>query len=354
MATYVFKAMDLAGAQATGEVEAEAKQAVADQLKPRGPDRPRHRRQARLARRSASASSRRSRPHDLTIMTRQLVDDGQLGHDASCARSTCSRSRPRARSSREAIDRGPQGRRGRPAALRRARAPPEGLQRRSSSRWSRAGETGGMLDEALMRVADQLEKDGLAAPPGQVRDDLPGRRHELRRASCSSRLVAFLVPVFVGVFKEFGGDLPAITKITVGLSHVVTGTVVPADRRGRSATVVGFRKWKASERGRAQWDAFRLRIPFKIGDIVQKVALARWSRTLSRSSRAGVPLLQALDITGQDGRQHRRREGDGRRHRARQARRHDRRRRSRRRPSSRRWSPTWSAWARRPARSTRC
>jgi type IV pilus assembly protein PilC len=110
-------------------------------------------------------------------------------------------------------------------------------------------------------------------------------------------LVTFLVPVFVGVFKQFGGNLPAITKITVAMSKAITGywfvmiglTV---------ATVWAFRKWKRSEWGRPQWDRFRLRVPMKIGDIVQKVALARWSRTLSALVSAGVPLLQALDITG--------------------------------------------------------
>jgi len=64
------------------------------------------------------------------------------------------------------------------------------------------------------------------------------------------------------------------------------------------AAVTGFKKWKGSEKGRQQWDRFRLRIPFKIGAIVQKVALARWSRTLAALTTAGVPLLQALDITG--------------------------------------------------------
>jgi type IV pilus assembly protein PilC len=65
-----------------------------------------------------------------------------------------------------------------------------------------------------------------------------------------------------------------------------------------AVTVFTFRKWKRSPRGRAQWDAFRLRVPFKIGDIVQKISLARWSRTLSALITAGVPLLQALEITG--------------------------------------------------------
>jgi type IV pilus assembly protein PilC len=62
--------------------------------------------------------------------------------------------------------------------------------------------------------------------------------------------------------------------------------------------VVGFFKWKGSEWGRPQWDALRLRTPLKIGDVVQKVALARWSRTFSALLHAGVPILQAIDITG--------------------------------------------------------
>ena len=60
-----------------------------------------------------------------------------------------------------------------------------------------------------------------------------------------------------------------------------------------------FRRWKRTEKGRRQWDRFRLRLPLKIGTIVQKVALARWSRTFSALVTAGVPLLQALEITAQ-------------------------------------------------------
>jgi type IV pilus assembly protein PilC len=63
--------------------------------------------------------------------------------------------------------------------------------------------------------------------------------------------------------------------------------------------VVGFRKWKSSDWGRPQWDAFRLKVPFKIGDTVQKIALARWSRTFSALYSAGVPIMQAIEVTGQ-------------------------------------------------------
>ena len=62
-----------------------------------------------------------------------------------------------------------------------------------------------------------------------------------------------------------------------------------------------FVKWKKTTWGRKQWDHFRLRIPMKIGSIVQQVAVARWSRTLASLTAAGVPLLQALEITGRTG-----------------------------------------------------
>jgi type IV pilus assembly protein PilC len=110
-------------------------------------------------------------------------------------------------------------------------------------------------------------------------------------------LVTFIVPVFVGVFKQFGGDLPAITKVTVALSNGIKGYWW-AYIAGTIGTVQLFRRWKRSERGRKQWDRFRLRVPMQIGDIVQKVALARWSRTLSALVGAGVPILAALEVTG--------------------------------------------------------
>ena len=147
----------------------------------------------------------------------------------------------------------------------------------------------------MLRVADQLEKE----------DNL---RRQVKSAMTYPivvisfaviilvALVTFLVPVFVGVFKQFGGELPFITRITVTMSKAMTGywwAVILVV----GFTVWAFKKWKSSEKGRGQWDAFRLRIPAKIGDIVQKVALARWSRTLSALVSAGVPLMQALDIT---------------------------------------------------------
>jgi type IV pilus assembly protein PilC len=118
-------------------------------------------------------------------------------------------------------------------------------------------------------------------------------------------VVAFIVPVFVGIFEEIASEtpgansqLPLMTRITVGASDVVTGywyvwvVLLPA-------LVVGFFRFKRTERGRELWDPFKLRIPAHIGDVIQKASLARWSRTFAGTVAAGVPLLQSIKVTGQ-------------------------------------------------------
>ena len=113
-------------------------------------------------------------------------------------------------------------------------------------------------------------------------------------------LVAFLVPVFEGVFKQFGGELPKITQVSVFMSHALLGYWWLLFG-GSAALIVAFLKWKTSSWGRSQWDRFKLHVPMKIGQIVQEVAVARWSRTLASLTAAGVPLLQALEIVGKTG-----------------------------------------------------
>jgi type IV pilus assembly protein PilC len=159
-----------------------------------------------------------------------------------------------------------------------------------------AGETGGILEETLRRVADQLEKDDSLRRQVKAAMMYPALIGGFA-VMVLVALVVFLVPVFEKIFKDFGGDLPAITKFTVSLSNIMThqwylviGVV--------AGTVFAFKKWKATTRGREQWDRFKLRIPWQIGQIVQKVCLARFSRTYSALIAAGVPMLQAIEITG--------------------------------------------------------
>jgi type IV pilus assembly protein PilC len=293
MATYVFKAMDLTGAKATGEVEADTKQVVSDQLKSRG---------LIVLDISAKHQSRelnisffdKLSATDLAVMTRQLATMVQSGMTILRALYVLE-AQTENKQLQEAI-----------VAVRKdveAGLPlSDALERHPAIfdplfvNMTRAGETGGMLDESLIRVADQLEKaDSLRR---QVKSAMTYPAVVLTFAGAVLlALVAFLVPVFIGVFKQFGGGLPPITKVTVMLSQAITGYWYVMFG-GAFAAVWAFRKWKKSEKGRPQWDRFRLRVPMKIGDIVQKVALARWSRTLSALVSAGVPLLHALDITG--------------------------------------------------------
>ena len=163
---------------------------------------------------------------------------------------------------------------------------------------TRAGETGGVLEESLVRIADQLEKE--ESLRRQVKSAMAYPIVILTFAfAVMLGMVAFIVPVFAGVFKELGNaKLPAMTQFIMGISDILTGYWYLL-LAGSLATVIAFAKFKKTPRGRSLWERFLLRIPFKIGDIFQKVALARWSRTFSALMGAGVPLLQAIDITKQ-------------------------------------------------------
>ncbi len=165
-----------------------------------------------------------------------------------------------------------------------------------------AGEGSGRLEEALDRVAFQLEK--LDALRRQVKSALWYPAVVLILALIVMIVVvAFIVPVFVGIFEEINAEqgsdaqLPLMTQITVGVSDFVTGKwfiLVPMIALSSYA----FIRWKKTDKGRMQWDKIKLKIPMHIGDLVQKVALARWSRTFAGTISSGVPILQAINISG--------------------------------------------------------
>jgi type IV pilus assembly protein PilC len=166
-----------------------------------------------------------------------------------------------------------------------------------------AGEGAGRLEEALDRIAHQLEK--LDALRRQVRSAMmyPAVVFALALVVMIV-VVAFIVPIFVGIFEEIAAEtpgesdeLPLMTQITVGVSEFITGrwyVLIPVI----GLSIYAFVRWKQTERGRLQWDKIKLRLPAKIGDVVQKVALARWSRTFAGTVSSGVPILQAIEISG--------------------------------------------------------
>lgn len=159
----------------------------------------------------------------------------------------------------------------------------------------RAGETGGNLDEVLERIAVQLEKD----------DNL---RRTVRAAMVYPLVIAglavlvligmvlFIIPVFATMYSDLGGELPGLTQFMINLSGAMRSywylfLAAPM------AMAWLFVRWKRSRAGQKTWDRMKLRMPFRIGGIVRKIAIARFSRTLGTLTASGVPILLALKIT---------------------------------------------------------
>jgi type IV pilus assembly protein PilC len=293
MASFTFKAMDVAGVPARGEVEAQSKQDVADQLKARGLI------VVDIAHKYRSkeinlALFERVKPKDLAVASRQLATMVSSGLSILRALHVLE-SQTQSKKLRETI-----------AGVRKdveaGLLLSDALERHPKVfgplyvAMVRAGETGGVLESCLSRTADQLESD--AALKRQVRAAMIYPAVIITFAVIVLlALVAFLIPVFEGVFKQFPGKLPVLTQFMVDFSHLLTKQfylIVPVI----PAVVFGFLYFKRSKWGRPKWDAFKLRIPMKIGEVVQKVAIARWSRTFASLSSAGVPVLQAIEITG--------------------------------------------------------
>jgi type IV pilus assembly protein PilC len=160
-----------------------------------------------------------------------------------------------------------------------------------------AGEAAGVLDVVLDRVALQIEKEQKIKR--RVRGAMIYPTVVLTFAFlvlCG--LLMFLVPIFVKIFDTLGGDLPILTQWVLHVSNLLRGywfIIFPL----LGLSIFGFFKWKKTETGRKAWDRFKLRIPMQIGVVVRKVAMARWSRTLSTLIASGVDIMKALDITAQ-------------------------------------------------------
>jgi type IV pilus assembly protein PilC len=296
MSTFVFKAIDGSGGKARGEVEADSKQAVSDQLKQRGlivldiADKHSSRQIELDFMKSVKAS-------ELAVFSRQLstmISSGMSILRALYVLEEQTESKFLTETIvavRKDVEAG--------LSLSDSMARHPKVFNTLFVAMTQAGEMGGVLEGSLMRVADQLQTDA-------------GLRRQIKSAmvyptlvivfavGVMMALVAFLVPVFQGVFKQFGGKLPALTQVSVFLSKMVTGYWWLMFLT-TGAIILAFIKWKKTSWGRRQWDHFRLHVPMKIGSIVQQVAVARWSRTLASLTAAGVPLLQALEITGKTG-----------------------------------------------------
>src|SRR6202167_4855992 len=215
MSTYVFKAIDLTGAKARGEVEADSKQAVSDQLKQRGlivldiADK-------HSSKNIEIAFLKSVKPTELAIFARQLSTMISSGMSILRAlyvleeQTEIKYLTETIVAVRKDVEAG--------LSLSDAMARHPKVFSTLFVAMTQAGEMGGVLEDALMRVANQLEKD--ASLRRQIRSAMV---YPILVVTFSilvmMALVAFLVPVFEKVFEEFGGELPKLTQVSVFLSH---------------------------------------------------------------------------------------------------------------------------------------
>ncbi len=301
--TFTFRAMDLAGAATSGELEAESKGQVSEQLRQRGlivldvSEKSNPIKIEDVFRRWKSVDMR-----ELAVFSRQFATLVASGMPMLRTLSTLEE-QTKDEEIKEAVA-------GMRADVEAGSTLEQAMERhprvfdRLFRAMVRSGEQSGRLEEALDQIAFQVEKtDAL--------------RRQVKSAMMYPALVfgfavvvlvaivMFVIPVFANIFEELAAEhpgesssLPPPTQLCVSLSEVLTGywfLLLP----GLVLSFWLFFRWKKTERGKNQWDRFILRLPFKIGDVIQKVALARWSRTFAGSVSSGVPMLQAIKLTGE-------------------------------------------------------
>jgi type IV pilus assembly protein PilC len=291
--TFTFRAVDPNGGKVVGELESESPDGVVDALRSRGLLALEVKEKVKSAEMSLDVFSRVS-VQDLALATRQLST--MINSGLALMRAlTVLESQTESKKLKETL-----------IAVRsdiQAGASLSGALARHPKVFSElyvaminAGETGGFLEDALVRIADQLESQDRLRRQVKGAMIYPAVVFTVAIGVLVGMLV-FIIPVFAGIFTQFGGHLPALTQLVMNASNFCRSYWFVLVF-GVPAIIVGFIRWKGSARGRPVWDRLRLRAPAKIGAVVQKVALARWSRTLSSLTTAGVPTLEAIDVTG--------------------------------------------------------
>jgi len=158
-----------------------------------------------------------------------------------------------------------------------------------------AGETGGILDTILQRLSSYIEKavklqravkSALVYPVGVV--TVAGLVITL--------LLWKVVPIFATLFAGLQVDLPLPTKIVIGLSNFIGSIFGFLILVAIGGTIFGIKVWYGTPQGRFILDTLLLKLPV-MGDLLRKIAVARFTRTLGTLISSGVPILEGLDIT---------------------------------------------------------
>lgn len=302
--TYEFRAMDLAGSTSAGEIEAESKAAVGEQLRQRGL--------------IVLDVSEKANPVNVEDFLKRWkgVDKRELAVFSRQFATLVASGMPMLRTLQTLEDQTQDEQIKEAVAGIRSDVEAGSSLEKAMERYPkvfdrlframvRSGEQSGRLDEVLDRIAFQVEKQD--ALRRQVKSALMYPALVFGFATIVLvAIVAFVIPIFANIFEELNEEkaegeqasMPLPTRICIGTSEILTGSwyiLIPAI----AIAFFVFFKWRKTDRGNDLWDRLKLRLPFKIGDVIQKVSLARWSRTFAGSVSAGVPMLQAIKLTGE-------------------------------------------------------
>ncbi len=156
-----------------------------------------------------------------------------------------------------------------------------------------AGETGGILDTILNRLAAYMEK------ADELKRKVKGAMvYPISVSVIAAGVVVLMlvkvIPVFEKMFADFGGELPGPTKMVIQMSNFMQHYLIHG-AIGLAALVVALRWIYSTGRGRLFFDSLFLKMPI-FGPLLRKVAVSRFSRTLSTMLSSGVPILDALSI----------------------------------------------------------
>jgi len=160
-----------------------------------------------------------------------------------------------------------------------------------------AGEAGGVMDESLKRLAKLLEDN--AKLQNQIKGAMGYPVAVLVIAiSVFLGMTIFLIPTFAGIFQDLGAELPLFTQLMVDLSNLLRSSFSLLLAGGLIVAAWLFGRLYATPLGRRRVDGNLLKLPL-FGDLLQKTATAKFCRTFSSLTRAGVPILLSLDIVSE-------------------------------------------------------
>lgn len=158
----------------------------------------------------------------------------------------------------------------------------------------KAGESGGILDQIMNRLATQVEKDAHIKAKFKSAMVYPAVVVAVAIGAVGFLMVG-VVPKLAGILEGAGGELPMMTQAVLGLSKFMTNQWYVL-LIGIVLAVFGFKRFTATPKGKYTWHKLLLRVPI-FGNIILKVNVARFARTFSSLLTAGVTVIDALDVT---------------------------------------------------------